>query len=156
MRATTSGKGSPQLKHFPSSQERQTLATRSAKEAPHKMHFVVVILRHLQPSLFFIVFVQGEPPFAPATWQTRWSAPTIRYSPLAIRCRSSSRQSPVAIRRRSRQSPVANPPVAAVLASRCRPRQSLIASRCYHPCDFFSPLRIQPSQQPTGFVSELQ
>ena len=50
MRATTSGKGSPQLKHFPSSQERQTLATRSAKEAPHKMHFVVVILRHLQPS----------------------------------------------------------------------------------------------------------
>jgi hypothetical protein len=114
MRATTSGKGSPQLKHFPSSQERQTLATRSAKEAPHKMHFVVVILRHLQPSLFFIVFVQGEPPFAPATWQTQWSAsttwqtqgsaPTIRYSPFAIRCRSSSRQSLITTRRRSRQS----------------------------------------------------
>jgi len=85
MRATTSGKGSPQLKHFPSSQERQTLATRSAKEAPHKMHFVVVILRHLQPSLFFIMFVQGEPPFAPTTWQTQGSAPTIRHSPLAIR-----------------------------------------------------------------------
>jgi uncharacterized integral membrane protein len=85
MRATTSGKGSPQLKHFPSSQERQTLATRSAKEAPHKMHFVVVILRHLQPSLFFIVFVQDEPPFALATWQTQWSAPTIRHSLLAIR-----------------------------------------------------------------------
>jgi len=122
MRATTSGKGSPQLKHFPSSQERQTLATRSAKEAPHKMHFVVVILRHLQPSLFFIVFVQGEPPFAPTTWQTQWSAPTIRYSPFAIRCRFAS-------------------------------RQSLIASRCYHPCDFFSPFRIQPSQQPTGVTS---
>jgi hypothetical protein len=91
MRATTSGKGSPQLKHFPSSQERQTLATRSAKEAPHKMHFVVVILRHLQPSLFFIVFVQDEPPFAPTTWQTRWSAPTICYSPFAIRCRFASR-----------------------------------------------------------------
>jgi hypothetical protein len=73
------------LKHFPSSQERQTLATRSAKEAPHKMHFVVVILRHLQPSLFFIVFVQDEPPFAPATWQTQGSTPTIRHSLLAIR-----------------------------------------------------------------------
>ena len=80
MRATTSGKGSPQLKHFPSSQERQTLATRSAKEAPHKMRFVVVILRHLQPSLFFIVFVQGEPPFAIRCLS--------RQSLIASRCRS--------------------------------------------------------------------
>jgi hypothetical protein len=116
------------LKHFPSSQERQTLATRSAKEAPHKMHFVVVILRHLQPSLFFIAFVQGEPPFAPATWQTQGSAPTIRHSLLAIR-----------------HSPPFSP-VAAVLAI----RYSLFAT--HYPCDFFPPLRIQPNQPPTGLM----
>ena len=58
------------------------------------------------------------------------------YSLFATRCRSSSRQS--------------------LIASRCRPRQSLIASRCYHPCDFFSPFRIQLMQQPTGVTSELQ
>ena len=110
MRATTSGKGSPQLKHFPSSQERQTLATRSAKEAPHKMHFVVVILRHLQPSLFFIMFVQGEPPFAPATWQTQGSAPTIRHSLLATRRRS--RHSLLA----TRYSPLTTPAISSPLS----------------------------------------
>jgi len=141
MRATTSGKGSPQLKHFPSSQERQTLATRSAKEAPHKMHFVVVILRHLQPSLFFIVFVQGEPPFASATWQTQWSAPTIRYSLPFFSCR----QSLITSRCLSHHS---------LLAIRYSPPFSLLAT--HHPCDFFFPLRIQLMQQPTGFVGELQ
>jgi hypothetical protein len=166
--------------------------------------------------------VHGEPPFAPTTWQTRWSAsttwqtqgfapttwqtqgsaPTIRHSLLATRCSLfANRQSlPFSVVADSLmadtrvcpyhsliatryslpffQSPVANhqslpfSPVAAVLAIRysplaircrfssrqsliaihCRPRQSLIASRCYHPCDFFPSLRIQPSQQPTGLI----
>jgi hypothetical protein len=135
------------LKHFPSSQERQTLATRSAKEAPHKMHFVVVILRHLQPSLFFNRVCSGRTAVRPC-----YMADTVvclyymadtrvcpYYSPLAIRYSLPFRQSPVA----NHQSPFT-----AVLTS----RQSLIASRCYHPCDFFSPLRIQPSQQPTGLI----
>jgi hypothetical protein len=102
------------LKHFPSSQERQTLATRSAKEAPHKMHFVVVILRHLQPSLFFIAFVQGEPPFAPATWQTRWSAPTIRHSlfTAVLATRRRSRHSLLA----TRYSPLTTPAISSPLS----------------------------------------
>jgi hypothetical protein len=131
------------LKHFPSSQERQTLATRSAKEAPHKMHFVVVILRHLQPSLFFIVFVQGEPPFAPATWQTRWSASTtwqtqgsastIRHSLFAAVF-----QSPVANHQSLPFLPFAtrHSPLAAVLASRCRSRHSPLATRHSPPLRF--------------------
>jgi hypothetical protein len=98
--------------------------------------------------------VHGEPPFAPAIWQTQgfasttwqtqvfasttWqaqgSAPTIRHSLLATRCSLfANRQSlPFSVVADSLMADTKVCPYHSLIATRCRSssRQSLIASRC--------------------------